>query len=286
MYSVVFLDSGIGGIPYLLHALAHIPDMYGLYVADTGFFPYGTRKPAQLKAHLHRLMADIQAKYAPTVCVLACNTASVTALESLRGSLQQAFVGTVPAVKPAAELSRNGKIGIMATEHTVQDPYLSALLSDHAAGQNITMLPAGGLIRSIEERFFDPDYPELARIADYFLNAGTDTVVLGCTHFVHVEKHLQKLWNNSINLIDSREGISHQIYRHLRGLPTETKPELHRQELGQAEIAARSSFFITSPERTAYYEAIAAHFGLTFGGTFDPGGAGAGAGAGAGDKVK
>ena len=266
MQTVAFIDSGIGGIPYLHHALSHIPQMRGLYIADTACFPYGAKGPEFLKARLVELVQTVHTHCRPDVYVIACNTASVSVLDVLRQRFQQPIIGTVPAVKPAVRLSKNGKIGIMATEHTIRDPYLTKLQAEYAQKHEIIMLPATELIQEIEDHFFQPNENCLAEVVRRALRLEIDTAVLGCTHFIHVEAQLARLWGERIRMVDSRGGISRQIYRHLHDLLLESKPQLNQQELTRAQVFQRTSFLITSEERRSYYEDIAAHFSLDFSG--------------------
>ena len=268
MNSIVFLDSGIGGIPYFLHTLKYIPDIQGVYIADTGFFPYGTKDAGPLQDRLLAVVRAAQLICDPQVYVLACNTASVIGLQELRGTFAATFVGTVPAVKPAVSFSKNRKIGIMATEHTVQDPYFSALLANYASHCRITTLPDTKLIMDIEEHFFDLSSNTAADAAEFFLRAGTDTVVLGCTHFVHIEKFLLQIWDGAIRTVDSRAGITRQIYRRLHGTAREFEahdllPDIS-PDIPPEELRKRTSFYITSEDREEYYHAISEHFGLNF----------------------
>jgi glutamate racemase len=131
--TIAFVDSGIGGIPYMTHALRHIPDIRGVYLADNGFFPYGIREPEELSERLVSIVRKLREQSDPAMVVLACNTASVVALSELRSRFPIPFVGTVPAIKPAALHSRRRRIGVMATEQTLKDPYLDSLIADYAA---------------------------------------------------------------------------------------------------------------------------------------------------------
>lgn len=249
------------------HALRHIPGITTQYFADTDFFPYGIRKPAELTQRLHRLVEHIERQYNPHLYVLACNTASVVALEHLRRSFSKAIIGTVPAIKPASLYSVNRRVGIMATRQTLQDPYLEYLIQEYASDLQLQKIAATDLIEGIEHDFFrSKGNGYLEDIAEAFLSGKNDTVVLGCTHFIHLESRLKSLWKNRIRLVDSREGITRQILRVLNSLPLDSFPPLEpvRPMLQCSQMAERSSFHITSSQKMEYYQDIAAHFCSSF----------------------
>lgn len=263
MKSIAFIDSGIGGIPYMQHALRHIPGINTQYFADTAFFPYGVRKPGLLIQRLQELVEYIEDHYNPHIYVLACNTASVVALEHLRSRFAKPFIGTVPAIKPAALISANRRVGIMATSQTLQDPYLEDLIREYAGDLRLQKIAATELIEGIEHDFFRIDgNGHLKAIAQAFSDEKNDTVVLGCTHFIHLEELLQSHWKGNIRLVDSREGITRQIVRVINGLSLDSFPRLQSimPEPDCSALSDRSSFFITSAERLNYYQDIAGHF--------------------------
>jgi glutamate racemase len=263
--TIAFVDSGIGGIPYMNHALEHIPQIDGVYLADTAFFPYGQRRPGDLRRRLEGLIAALIERCEPDIVVLACNTASVVALDHLRNTFAIPFVGTVPAIKPAAIRSTSRRIGIMATEQTLKDPYLDQLIGDYAADAQITRLPATGLIEGIERRFFERRDGELLEsIGERFADAGADTVVLGCTHFIHLEDELFRRWGDRFQVLDSREGISRQIYRLLNGLPADSYPQLVYSGARRGEDGSQARFFITSRDLESYYRRIAEFFSFRY----------------------
>jgi glutamate racemase len=120
---VVFFDSGIGGIPYCSHFHSHNPYEPLVYLADRFHFPYGKRERAELVSVLIDLFSKIISLENPKIAVLACNTATVSALAELRDRFPGLpFVGTVPAVKPAVNATKTGKVGVLGTERTIEDP--------------------------------------------------------------------------------------------------------------------------------------------------------------------
>jgi glutamate racemase len=215
---VLFLDSGIGGLPYLDLARRSLPGESFAYLADTANFPYGEKSPAQVRrAVLGAARAGIEA-LRPRAVVVACNTASVVALQSLREAFAPlAFVGTVPAVKPAAQLTRSGRVGVLATRQTVRARYLKDLIRSFAAGCRIALFPAPGVVDFVERRYFDAGAKEREAIADraarVMKRRRVDVVVLACTHFLHLEDELREALGEGITLVDSRAGVVQQLGR-------------------------------------------------------------------------
>ena len=124
MTDFVFIDSGVGGIPYMMKLLEKKPDASCLYVADTANFPYGEKTHEEVVKCVSQLVKKIKSQFEPKVIVLACNTMSVNALEALRSEFSDVkFVGTVPAIKLAASVSKNRRIGLLATHATCENPY-------------------------------------------------------------------------------------------------------------------------------------------------------------------
>ncbi len=151
MSTIAFLDSGIGGIPYFVRARELLPDFRYVYLADTAHFPYGKQEVNEVRKIVHGAVGALIERFEPEVIVVACNTASVVALDSLRERFDVAFVGVVPAIRPAAKLVGDGTIGVLATERTVNDPYVSRLIKEYAPSANVVLVPAGGLVELVEQ---------------------------------------------------------------------------------------------------------------------------------------
>jgi glutamate racemase len=228
---VLFLDSGIGGIPYCRYFHRRNPDQSIVYLADRLHFPYGKWKQKELAAVLIRLVEQVVHIINPTIIVIACNTASIAALAPLREHFPALhFVGTVPAVKPAALESKTGKIGVLGTELTIRQPYIRDLAAQHGENE-IIGIAAPELVEFVEE-YLDFAIPEeKTEIARYYLNqfraAGADTVVLGCTHFLFLEEEFRQAAAPDIAIFESVKGISQRI----ESLLAETS---HREESASA----------------------------------------------------
>jgi glutamate racemase len=221
---IAFLDSGVGGLPYLAHTRLMLPDRRYVYVADRENFPYGEKEPARIMAAAIAVTEKLLAREHPRLVVVACNTMSVVALARLRQLFTVPFVGVVPAVKPAAALSRSRRVGVLATRQTVEGDYLKHLIEDHARGCAVVSLPAAGLVEYVEEQLCTADPADRAarvrREVERFRDGRIDALVLGCTHFLHLEEEFRSLLEaEGISLVDSRQGVTRQVARLLDGAP-------------------------------------------------------------------
>jgi glutamate racemase len=212
---IVFLDSGIGGIPYCREFASRNKNESLLYLADRRNFPYGRRGREELQEILGALVAELASAENPKMLVLACNTASVSALSFLRESFPAlVFVGAVPAVKPAILGTRTGRIGVLGTERTVQDPYIAELVSG-LPDCVLVPLAAPELVDFVEYRYALAGEEERRRaVLPYigrFRAAGADGIVLGCTHFLFLLDEFRREAAPDIGVYESVEGITRRI---------------------------------------------------------------------------
>ena len=210
---VLFIDSGIGGLPYCMEFRKNNPYEPVCYLADTENFPYGTRTKEELSSILAALTEKLLITVNPKIIVLACNTATISALASLRERFPQIpFVGTVPALKPAAKTSKNGKVGILGTAVTIKEIH-NLHLADTPC--KIFGVAAPELVEFIEQRFDDSDENEKTGIAgkyiDIFRKEGADSLVLGCTHFLFLHDEFRREAAPDIEVFGSLEGITKRI---------------------------------------------------------------------------
>lgn len=212
-----FLDSGIGGMPYFSYFKTQVPQATAVYIADTAHFPYGEKTRNEIQSYACTITEKIITVFAPEVIVLVCNTLSVTALEMLRKKFPIPFVGTVPAVKQAVAVSRNKRIGIIATDRTIQEPYLDELIYRYTEGCFIEKRGDSPLVAQIEQGLaFENIETQDAAIAPairQFTAAGTDTIVLACTHFLHIADVFERNVPTGTRIIDSRQGVIAQLLR-------------------------------------------------------------------------
>ena len=211
MRPIVVLDSGVGGLPYLSWIREYLPFENLLYIADRLYFPYGEKTPDNVRRIVVELARRLVERYNPKILIVACNTASVHALEALREEIPIPVVGVVPAVKTAAAATRNKKIAILATELTVRSAYLDRLIADFAADCSVMSFSAGDIVRFVEEDYLFPNHEQRDNLlkgwAQRIMEMDLDTVVLGCTHFLHVIPELQRFLGKEVILVDSQSGV-------------------------------------------------------------------------------
>jgi len=213
---VLFIDSGLGGIPYCRDFSKRNPNEQIYYIADRENFPYGPRGKEELTTILTELTEKLVKTVNPKIIILACNTASVCALSSLRQNFPHIpFVGTVPALKPAANACKSGKIGVLGTERTIEDIHslnIADLDENHC---QIIGIPAPELVLFVEQRFEEVDEKEkketVKKYIELFRAQGADTVVLGCTHFLYLLEEFRHEAYPFIKIFDSLDGITKRI---------------------------------------------------------------------------
>jgi glutamate racemase len=257
---VLFFDSGIGGIPYCSHFHSRNPQEPLIYLADRLHFPYGKRDRAELVSVLIGLFAKIIALENPKIAVLACNTATVSALAELRDRFPALpFVGTVPAVKPAVSGTKTGKVGVLGTERTIEEPYIRELADRYGKNCEITGLAAPDMVEFVEQRIEGAGEDEkLAMVRPYvkrFREIGVDSVVLGCTHFLFLLDEFHKEAAPDIRVFDSIEGISRRVETLLNKNDLRADASLQSAAAGAGAAAGQTSaaprvnrFYLTGSE--------------------------------------
>lgn len=216
-----FLDSGTGGIPYMVSLHEKMPEARCVYLGDTVHFPYGEKTSAQVTECASETIRMIVNRWNPKVIVVACNTISVTALGELRKIFPDvSIIGTVPAIKLAAKITRNKRIGLLATNATVRHPYCQRLVDDFASDCFVAKRGDPELVNFVEKRYFEAGEEErLAAVkpaSDFFKAQRCDTVVLGCTHFTHIFNEMKKACGEEIQVVDSRDGVANQAIKKLK----------------------------------------------------------------------
>jgi len=257
-YQYAFLDSGTGGLPYFAQLRAHAPHASCVYLADTRHFPYGEKTRDEVIRFATATVDELLEKFSPEVVIVACNTISVAALAALRERYSIPFVGTVPAIKLGAAKSVNRKIGLLATERTVCDPYTDDLIGQFASDCEVTRIGDSKLVSRIESELVtagrDARIEAVKPSIERFRAAGVDTIVLACTHFLHVSDEIHEVAGPGITIIDSREGVVQQA---LRLVP----PRAHDSGAGALYISGG-----ISAEMEGRYQTYAKLFSMKWGG--------------------
>lgn len=210
--TVLVFDSGVGGLSVYDEIRQLLPDLHYIYAFDNVAFPYGEKSETFIVERVVEIVTAVQARYPLALAVIACNTASTVSLPALREKFPFPVVGVVPAIKPAARLTANGVVGLLATRATVRRPYTHELIARFAAECHIEMLGSAELVKMAEAKLHgEPvSLDELRRILRPWLRMPEppDTVVLGCTHFPLLADELLAVLPEGTRMIDSGAAIA------------------------------------------------------------------------------
>ena len=208
-------DSGVGGLSVLKAIRAQMPQEAVIYLGDQGHVPYGPRPLEEVQAFSEQITRFLLAKGAKLI-VVACNTASAAALQHLRQTFPQvSFVGMEPAVKPAAEYTKSGVVGVLATPATFQGALYASVVERFAQGVTVLQDTCPGLVGQIEKGELDaPETESILRAAlQPMLAQGIDTVVLGCTHYPFVIPLIERIAGKNVRVIDPAPAVARQTGR-------------------------------------------------------------------------
>jgi len=206
-------DSGVGGLSVWRQVVHHLPDESVIYLADQAHVPYGQRSAQEIRAYCSAIAAELIAMGCKAI-VVACNTASAVALESLRQAFPQLpIVGLEPAVKPAVELTRSGVVGVMATPATFQGELYRATVGRWAADITVVEQVCIGLADLVEMGELEGERCDalLRSFLDPMLAAGADTIVLGCTHYPFVIEAIRRLVGPAFAVLDPAPAVARHL---------------------------------------------------------------------------
>lgn len=250
---LLLFDSGVGGLSVLAEVRRLLPAAPVIYAADNAGLPYGEKTEAEIAARVAGLLGRMTERYRPRLVCIACNTASTIALAMVRDVLEVPIVGTVPAIKPAAALTRSGVIGLLGTAATIRQGYVDRLEAEFAADKVLLRHAAPELVSAAEAKLRgEPVDPAVfaratAGLRNQPRGAEIDTVVLACTHFPLVVEELGAAFGPDVQFVDGAAGIARRIAQLTAGqafarsgpdraLFTRDGPELARL---QSALAAR-----------------------------------------------
>ena len=221
---LLFFDSGVGGLSVLGPTRKLLPNAPIVYAADNAGFPYGKRTEAELAARVPALLGRLVERFRPRLAVIACNTASTIALDHVRAALDIPVVGTVPAIKPAAELSKSRVIGVLGTEATVRQPYVDDLAARFASDCTVIRHGSAELVELAEAKLAgDTIAIQTVRnaIEPMLRQPGgdrMDVLVLACTHFPLLAAEIAAAVPG-IAQVDGGPGIARRIAHLTEGQP-------------------------------------------------------------------
>jgi glutamate racemase len=213
---ILFFDSGVGGLSVLEPTRQLLRQAPIVYAADSAGFPYGKRTEAEIASRVPALLGRLVERFRPRLAVIACNTASTIALDHVRSALDLPVVGTVPAIRPAAQLSKSRVIGVLGTEATVRQPYVDDLAAKFAADCTIIRHGSPELVELAEAKLSGESISiSSVRSAGQPLFEAPggdqiDTIVLACTHFPLLADELREAFPN-VTYVDGGPGIARRI---------------------------------------------------------------------------
>lgn len=209
-------DSGVGGLSVLREIRRELPHEDLIYVADSGHAPYGERSEKFVAARSVAVVQFLLRRKAKAI-VVACNTATGAAVTDLRARFPVPIVAIEPAVKPAAQATRSGVVGVLATRRTLCSENFQRLLKRYSADVKILAQPCPGLVERVEAGALNDDGTRalLEHYVAPLLQRGADTLVLGCTHYPFLAPLLRDLAGPEVTLIDPALAVARQLRRRL-----------------------------------------------------------------------
>jgi glutamate racemase len=252
---LLFFDSGVGGLSVLGPTRDALPTAPIVYAADSAGYPYGTKPEAEIASRVPALLGRLVERFQPRLVVIACNTACTIALDHVRAALDVPVVGTVPAIKPAGEVTKCGVIGVLGTEATVRQPYVDTLAKEFASHCTVLRFGSPELVALAEAKLAgDPVNVDQVRRAALPLfeqasGGDIDTVVLACTHFPLLGEELREAFPG-LSWVDGGAGIARRIVH------------LTREQPWPAEYPGGIAIFTGGSPRHTLLSALA-DFGLT-----------------------
>jgi len=210
-------DSGVGGLSVALSIREHLKNEKILYVADSFHAPYGNKTEQFIYQRSTRIIDFLLSKEAKAI-VVACNTATVSVISKLREKYFIPIIGIEPGIKPAISTSRTGKIGVIATEQTLNSKSFHELKTRLSQGVNIIVQPCPGVVEQIEKVDLHSIKTKnlLQKYLHPLLDQGIDTLVLGCTHYSFVTPLIEKIVGPGVTVVDTNLAVAKEVYRRLR----------------------------------------------------------------------
>lgn len=210
-------DSGLGGLSVVRAITELMPSESLLYVADTAHCPYGQRSTDYLRERAMHISAWLQEQGAKAL-VVACNTATVATIATLRANFSLPIIGIEPAIRPAAANTKSGVIGVLATAATLGSAHLTALIERHTEYHEVVTSACPGWVEAVEAGNLDsPETQALVRSSvQPLLDAGADTLVLGCTHFPFLRAQIEAVAGPSVRVLETGMPVARQLQRQLQ----------------------------------------------------------------------
>jgi len=209
-------DSGIGGLSITSEIINSLPNENIIYLSDNRYAPYGEQSESFLNKRIIEI-ADFFVSHNAKAIVVACNTATVNAIATLRAYVDIPIIGVEPAIKPAAASSTNKKVGILVTRATASNQHFLSLIEKYKNGAEVFVQPCPHLVNHIEHG--DLNATELRGLLTEYvfplMEANIDTLVLGCTHYPFVADIIEQITRGNIHIMDTAKPVTEQLIRKL-----------------------------------------------------------------------
>ena len=245
-------DSGVGGLS-VLRAIRHaLPNEHLIYIADSAYAPYGDRPLDVIEARAMAMVQHLVMAGAKAI-VVACNTATVVAIEKIRASCELPVVALEPAIKPAVAHTTSRAIGVLATKRTVESPSVARLCEQYGGQSKIMLQACPGLVEQIERGEGESELTRqlLEGYLTPLITKGVDTLVLGCTHYPFLEPQIRSIVGPDMHIIESSTAVARQLHR-----------RLGENETLMSECESPSArFFTTGPADNRIRELISSLWG-------------------------
>ncbi|MGI3004541.1 glutamate racemase [Shewanella algae] len=251
---ILVFDSGIGGLSVLGEIRKLLPQRQYCYLFDNARLPYGELAEAELISGCVNLVVTMAKQIDAAIVVIACNTASTLVLPELRAQLTIPVVGVVPAIKPAAAISKRKHIGLLATPGTVKRAYTKELINHFADDCRVELFGCSELVLLAEAKAAGQviDIEEIARLLQPVIYSELDVLVLGCTHFPMLRSEIQQIVGTGVQLLDSGEAIAKRVKSLLQ----------YQQEPTALKQIDNERAFYTSKEITEGLKSTLAEYGF------------------------
>lgn len=209
---VGILDSGVGGLSVLREIRNRLPDLDLHYIGDSAWCPYGVRSSEEICGRVGKIV-DYLLTQEVSLIVLACNSATIHAVEWLRNIYTVPFVGMEPGVKPASAATKSGVIGVLATEASIAGEKFHRLVDSTAHGVTVITQPCPKFVEMVERGILEGPAVDDAihEYTDQIVDKGADVVVLGCTHYPFLRESIRRILPDSVTIIDTGEAVARRV---------------------------------------------------------------------------
>jgi len=242
---IAIFDSGVGGLSIAKCIAEQLPSEHLIYFADSLHAPYGDKPAEFIQQRVNHIAAQLIQQNAKAL-VIACNTATVNAIDQLRKRIDIPVIGVEPAIKPASQQTKTGKVGILVTSATAKNQRFISLVNRFTSDIEVYIQPCPGLMNVVEQGMINSEHSKqlLLKYINPLLAKQVDTLVLGCTHYPFLTGQIREIVNHKLNVMETAEPVTRELLRQL------TQHNLLSENTQQGEQQFFSSLFSTELENT------------------------------------